>query len=375
MRLYEFQGKRIFEKYGIPIQSGKLIYPGDNLQNLSPPLTLKAQVLSGGRGKAGGIRIWEGKEDLEKIISELFHLKINNEQVRAILVLKSVDIHREMYLSLTFNRSKAAPVLFSGVSGGIDIEKTAQESKELISFTEFNFLLGISDFQIREISKKLNIANFLEFRKIILSMYRIFKEYDATLVEINPLAITPSGLVAVDAKIELDDQASFRHQELFRELKEEIKSISGDNEVIKKEEDTITYVPLNGDIGVVSDGAGTGLLTLDLLAKYGGKVANFCELGGITNPEVVFNALKKVHQDKNVKSVLVVLIGGFNRMDEMAEGIVKFCAQSNKQIPIFIRMCGTKEKEGKKLMQKAKIPIYDDLHEVVQKAVEKAREK
>lgn len=375
MRLYEFQGKRIFKEYGIPIQSGKLIYPGDNLQNLSPPLVLKAQVLSGGRGKAGGIRIWEGKEDLEKIISELFHLKINNEQVRAILALESLDIYREMYLSLTFNRSKATPILIAGVSGGIDIEKTAQESKELISFTEFNFLLGISDFQIRGISKKLNIANFLEFRKIILSMYRIFREYDATLVEINPLAITPLGLVAIDAKIELDNQASFRHQELFGELKEEIKSISGDNEVIKKEEDTITYVPLNGDIGVVSDGAGTGLLTLDLLAKYGGKVANFCELGGITNPEVVFNALKKVHQDKNVKSVLVVLIGGFNRMDEMAEGIVKFCAQSNNQIPMFIRMCGTKEKEGKKLMQKAKIPIYDDLHEVVQKAVEKAKER
>ncbi len=375
MRLFEFQGKRIFKEYGIPIQSGKLIYPGDSLSNLSPPLVLKAQVLSGGRGKAGGIKMWDGHQDLAKIVSELFHLKINNEQVKAILALESVDILREIYLSLTFNRSRSTPVLIAGISGGVDIEKTAKEAKEQIFFTEFNFLLGISDFQIRGLAKKININDSIEFRRIILSMYRIFREYDASLVEINPLAITPQGLIAIDAKIELDDQASFRHQELCRELKEEIKSIVSDNLTIEKEEDTITFVPLHGDIGVVSDGAGTGLLTLDLLARYGGKVANFCELGGITNPEVVFKALKKVHQDKNVKSVLVVLIGGFNRMDEMAEGIVKFCAQPNNQIPIFVRMCGTKENEGKKIMQEAKIPIYDDLHEVVQKAVQKARER
>jgi succinyl-CoA synthetase beta subunit len=346
MKLYEFQGKKIFKEYGIPIQSGKLIYPHDSLENLSPPLVLKSQVLTGGRGKAGGIKIWDGSEDLEKIVSELFHLKINNEQVKAILALESVDISREIYLSLTFNKSKATPILIAGISGGIDIEKTAQKDNEQIFFIEFNSLLGISDFQIRQLSKRLNIANLIEFRKIILSIYRIFKEYDASLVEINPLAITSQGLIAIDSKIELDDNASFRHQELYKQLKEEVKSMAGDDVEIRSEEDTITYVSLHGDIGVVSDGAGTGLLTLDLLAKYGGKVANFCELGGITNSEVVYKALKKVYQDPSVKCVLVVLIGGFNRMDEWQRELSDFIRRT-KVIPLFIRMCGTKENEGK----------------------------
>jgi len=374
MKLYEFQGKNIFKKYGIPVQSGKLIYPNDSLEDLTPPLVLKSQVLTGGRGKAGGIKLWYGKKNLKKMIDELFHLKIKEEEVKAILALNSVDISRELYLSITFNKSKSTPVLIAGITGGVDIEEAAQKNNKQVIFTEFNCLLGITDYQIRFLAKNLKINDYQEFREIILSMYRIFKEYDASLVEINPLALTSDGLIAVDSKIELDDQASFRHPELYQKLKEEIQSIAGNDLKMKSEEDTITYVPLSGNIGLLSDGAGTGLLSLDLLAKYGGKVANFCELGGITSPEVVYKALEKVHEDANVKSILVVLIGGFNRMDEMAEGIVNYCQKSSKKIPLFIRMCGTKEEEGKKLMNDAHIPIDDDLHEAVKKAVEKAME-
>ncbi len=369
MKLYEFQGKTLFKKYGIPIQHGKLIYPGDSLLNLSPPLVLKSQVLTGGRGKAGGIQIWDGQQDIKKIVDQLFELKINNERVKTILALKSVDIQREVYLSVTFNRSKSTPVLIAGVSGGIDIEKVAQENKNQVFFIEFNSLLGILDYQIRFVSKYLKIENVSELRKIILSMYRIFKDYDATLVEINPLAITTDGLVAIDSKIDIDDQSAFRHQDLYRQLKEEIQYITGDELQLNSEEDTITYVPLSGNIGVVSDGAGTGLLTLDMLSKYGGEVASFCELGGITNPEIVYKALKKVHQDPKVKSILVVLIGGFNRMDEMAEGIVRFYKETTTEIPISIRMCGTKEEEGKKLMRDAQLYIYNDLYDAVKNAI------
>ena len=374
MKLYEFQGKNIFKKYGIPVQSGRLICSNDSLEDFTPPLVLKSQVLTGGRGKAGGIKLWYGKENLKKMIDELFHLKIKEEEVKALLALNSVDISRELYLSITFNKSKSTPVLIAGITGGVDIEKAAQQNNKQVIFTEFNCLLGITDFQIRFLAKSLKINDYQEFREIILSMYRIFKEYDAILVEINPLALTPDGLVAVDSKIELDDQASFRHPALYQQLKEEIQTIAGNDLKMKSDEDTITYVPLSGNIGLLSDGAGTGLLSLDLLAKYGGKVANFCELGGITSPEVVYKALGKVHEDPNVKSILVVLIGGFNRMDEMAEGIVNYCQQSSKKIPLFIRMCGTKEKEGKKLMNDANIPIDDNLHEAVKKAVKKAME-
>lgn len=374
MKLYEFQGKRLFKEYGIPIQYGQLIYPGDSLLDLSPPLVLKSQVLTGGRGKAGGIQIWDGQQDIREIIDQLFELEINNERVKTILALKSVDIQREVYLSITFNKSKSTPVLIAGATGGIDIEKAAHENKNQVFFIEFNSLLGILDYQIRFVAKYLKIENVTELRKIVLSMYRIFKDYDATLVEINPLAITPNGLIAIDSKIELDDQSAFRHQDLYSQLKKEVQHIAGDELQLKSEEDTITYVPLLGNIGVVTDGAGTGILTLDLLTKYGGNAASFCDLGGITSPEVVQKALQKVHQDPNVKSILVVLIGGFNRMDEMAEGIVRFYNETTTEIPLSIRMCGTKEEEGKKLMQDAQLYIYSDLHDAVKNAIKKAVE-
>ena len=374
MKLYEFQGKEIFKKYGIPVQSGLLILANDEVKNLTPPLVLKAQLLVGGRGKAGGIKIWDGNIDVSKIINKLFALTIKGEKVNAILALEKVDILREIYISITFNRGKSTSVLIVGTSGGMDIEESAKLNKEKIYFIEFDPFLGILEYQIRFIVKKINIENYLEFRRIIKAMYKIFKECDATLVEINPLAITPHGLVAIDSKINLDDRSYFRHEELFQRLKKEKELIQGENsDIFESKGDTITFVPLSGNIGLISDGAGTGLLTLDLINDFGGKVASFCELGGITNSAIMFKALKMVTGNSSVKSILVVLIGGFNRMDEMAEGIVKFTKEFKKDIPIFIRMCGTKEEIGKQLIRNENIPVYDSLNEAVEEAVKKAR--
>jgi len=374
MKLYEFQGKEIFKEYGIPVQSGILIHANGEVKNLTPPLVLKAQLLVGGRGKAGGIKIWDGNIDVSKIINELFVLTIKREKVNAILALEKVDISREIYISITFNRGKSIPVLIVGTSGGIDIEKSAKLNKEKIYFIEFDPFLGILEYQIRFIAKKINIENYSEFKKIIEAMYKIFKEYDAILVEINPLAITPNGLVAIDSKINLDNQSYFRHEELFQRLKKEKELIQGkDSDIFKTTDDTITFVPLSGNIGLISDGAGTGLLALDLINDFGGKVASFCELGGITNSEIMFKALKMVAGDPMIKSIVVVLIGGFNRMDDMAEGIIKFTKEFKKDIPIFIRMCGTKEEIGKQLIRNENIPVYDSLNEAVEEAVKKAR--
>ena len=375
MKLYEFQGKEIFKAYGIPVQSGFLILANDEVKNLTPPLVLKAQLLVGGRGKAGGIKIWDGNIDVSKIINKLFALTIKGEKVNAILALEKVDISREIYISITFNRGKSTPLLIVGTSGGMDIEESAKLNKEKIHFIEFDPFLGILEYQIRFIAKKINIDNYLKFKKIIEAMYKIFKEYDATLVEINPLAVTSSGLVAIDAKINLDDQSCFRHEELFKKLREEQNIIQGEkdtNASISKE-DTITYVPLSGNIGLISDGAGTGLLTLDLIHGFGGEVASFCELGGITSSEIMLKALKMVNKNPSLKSILVVLIGGFNRMDDMAEGIVKFKKEFKRDIPIFIRMCGTKEEMGKQLMKEANIPVYNSLNEAAEAAVKEAK--
>jgi len=273
-----------------------------------------------------------------------------------------VDILREIYISITFNRGKSTPVLIVGTSGGMDIEKSAKLNKEKIYFIEFDPFLGILEYQIRFIAKKINI-------------YQIFKEYDATLVEINPLAITPNGLIAIDSKVNLDDQATFRHQALFQKLEEEKKLIKDkeDSNTSESTDDTITFVPLSGNIGVISDGAGTGLLTLDLISDFGGRVASFCELGGITNSEIMLKALKLVNRHSSLKSILVVLIGGFNRMDDMAEGIIKFKKEVKNDIPIFIRMCGTKEEIGKQLMRDEHIPVYNSLNEAAEAAVKEAR--
>ena len=375
MKLYEFQGKEIFKKYGIPVQSGFLIHKNDEVKNLTPPLVLKSQVLVGGRGKAGGIKSCDGSTDVSKIINELFALNIKGEKVNAILALEKVDISREIYISITFNRGKSTPVLIVGASGGMDIEKSVKSKKEEIYFIEFDPFLGLLEYQIRLIAKKIVIENYSEFRSIIKAMYKIFKEYDATLVEINPLAVTSVGLVAIDSKVNLDDQASFRHQALFQKLEGEKKLIKDKEDLNTSEstDDTITFVPLSGNIGVISDGAGTGLLTLDLISDFGGRVASFCELGGITNSKVMLKALKLVNSHSSLRSILVVLIGGFNRMDDMAEGIIKFKKEIKNDIPIFIRMCGTKEEIGKQLMRDEHIPGYNSLNEAAEAAVKEAR--
>jgi len=375
MKLYEFQGKEIFKKYNIPVQSGCLICKNDLTKNLVPPLVLKAQVQAGGRGKAGGIKLWDGNKDISQIADELFSLKIKGERVKALLALEQVDILREIYISMTFNRGKSTPVIIVGTSGGMDIEKSAQSDKENIHFIEFDPFIGILDYQIRWIAKKLQIKDVAEFRKIIKAMYQIFRDYDASLIEINPLAVTPHGLMAIDSKIDLDDQASFRHHALFQKLEEEKKSLKDKENSINLEstDDTITFVPLSGDIGVISDGAGTGLLTLDLISDFGGKVASFCELGGITNSEIMLKALRLVKNQSSLKSILVVLIGGFNRMDDMAEGIIQFKKELKDNVPIFIRMCGTKEEIGKQLMKDENIPVYNSLIDAAEAAVEEAR--
>jgi len=375
MKLYEFQGKEIFKKYGIPVQSGFLIHKNDEMKNLTPPLILKSQVLIGGRGKAGGIKSWDGSTDVSTIINELFALKIKGEKVNAILALEKVDILREIYISITFNKGKSTPVLIVGTSGGMDIEKSAQSNKGNIHFIEFDPFLGILEYQIRLIAKKIVTENYSKFRSIIKAMYKIFKEYDATLVEINPLAVTSFGLVAIDSKVNHDDQASFRHQALFQKLEEEKKLIKDkeDSNTSESTDDTITFVPLSGNIGVISDGAGTGLLTLDLISDFGGKVASFCELGGITNSEIMLKSLRLVNGHSSLKSILVVLIGGFNRMDDMAKGIIQFKKEVKSDIPIFTRMCGTKEEIGKQLMRDEHIPVYNSLNEAAEASVKKAR--
>lgn len=367
MRLYEFQGKRLFKEYGLPIPNGTLITSPEEAGKITPPVVLKAQVLVGGRGKAGGVTVCSTREEVKNRLADLFQREIKGEPVRAVLAEDRAEILKEFYLALTLKGSDAKPVFMASAAGGVDIEKVAAESPEKIIMVPLDPFLGPKEYQVRALARGIGYDDHRSLKKFVDGLYAIFTGLDATLVEINPLALTPRGLLALDAKVILDDKAAFRHEDLVKELRSEQNALTGCAD--PPGSDTITYVPLAGSVGLISDGAGTGMLTLDLINDAGGEAANFCEMGGITNPDVMYAALAKVLSNPAVKSVLVVLIGGFNRMDEMAAGILKYRDAHGLRVPVVVRMCGTMEEEGKEMMRRAGLGTYDDLLQAVREAV------
>jgi succinyl-CoA synthetase beta subunit len=368
MKLYEFQGKRIFKEHGIPVPRSCLVTRAGEPSAIMPPAVVKAQVLIGGRGKAGGIKMWNDESEFPSICRDLFSLNIRGEAVRALLVEERAKIVQELYMSITFKGSTATPILMASASGGVDIERVAHETPEKIVTVNVNPLTGPSDYQARYVAKRIGYGNTRDLGRFVNALWAVFRGTDATLVEINPLAVTENGLLALDSKVVLDNKAAFRHKELFARLDDEQKALAGDA-AEGYAEHTITYVPLDGAVGLVSDGAGTGMLTLDLIKDAGGSAANFCEMGGFTSPQVIYDALTQVLKHPSVKSLLVVLIGGFNRMDEMAEGILRYREDHGLPVPAVIRMCGTLEDVGKEMMKKGGIPTYDGLLDAVKTAV------
>jgi succinyl-CoA synthetase beta subunit len=338
---------------------------------LAPPRVLKAQVLIGGRGKAGGVLMWEKQEDLKPMVERLLAMDIRGERVRAVLVEEKASIEREYYMSIVFNGTRAMPMLVASEVGGVDIERVAHETPERITTLEISPLIGPSDYQVRTIAKAINCKDVSGLRKIVAGLWTAFTKFDATLVEVNPLAVTPKGMICLDGKMVIDEKATYRQGELLAELSVEQKALPGCRED-EVRADTITYVPLTGTVGLISDGAGTGMLTLDLIRDAGGEAADFCEMGGLTSPQVMYDAMKVVLADTKVKSLLVVLIGGFNRMDEMAEGIIRYRDEFGLKVPVAIRMCGTMEQVGLEMMRKAGISTSDDLLDAVSAAVDGA---
>lgn len=369
MKLYEFQGKRLLREYGIPVPRGTLITSVDQELAIELPVVLKAQVLAGGRGKAGGVIHCAEKGHVTAGLANLFGYTIKGEAVRAVLAEEKAEVEQEFYLALTIRGGDATPLLMASAAGGVDIEEVAAKNPERIIRVPFNPLLGPTDYQFRAFAKGIGYPDYRVLKRLVEGLYAIFQGLDATLVEINPLAQTPSGLSALDAKVVLDDKAAFRHEKLFEQLKAEQRTLVGGQAGLETRADTITYVPLAGTVGLISDGAGTGMLALDLIHDAGGEAANFCEMGGITNPEVMCTALATVLANPGVKSLLVVLIGGFNRMDEMAAGILKYRADHGLKVPLVVRMCGTMEEEGKQMMRDAGLATYDDLLGAVAEAV------
>lgn len=376
MRLFEYQAKKIFKEKGIPVPEAYLARSKADIPSKFLPSVFKAQVLSGGRGKAGGIIVVSDASGLGETFEKLMEMKFKGERPAAILIEEMIPIVNEFFLSLIIDKQKRCPVFIASAQGGVEIEKTARESPDAVMREEINCLLGLQNFQIRRIGKFLGIADLKTLGAILHAMYAIFVEKDATLVEINPLAETPNGFVALDAKMILDDQSIFRHETLFAELRKEqienqLLGLSPDEKMARNWE--ITYVKLDGDIGIISDGAGTGMLTLDLVMDEGGRAANFCELGGLGDADRMKKGLHVVTTNPKVKVVLISLIGGITRMDDMASGVVDFLNEYKVTLPIVVRMCGTREEEGRRILDGKKVFVDHDLGVVVTKAVEIAR--
>lgn len=378
MRLLEFQAKRILAEHGIPIPKGRLIESTSEVAELTLPAVLKAQVPVGGRGKAGGIQIAKEAKEARAIVEQLLGSDIRGHSVQAILAEEKTDISGEIYLAVLFDKSLNLPMVMASACGGVDIELVAKQSPEQIVRKHISPFTGLQPHTIRYLAKVLRIDDVVGVGAIVQQMYAILWAYDATLVEINPLAETPSGLVALDAKMVLDEKAAYRHTDLFASLREEQKKLDRTGKTRAEqlaEERDITYLLLDGDIGLIADGAGTGMLTLDLIQDGGGRAANFCEMGGLANADIMCQAIEVVLANPKVKALLITLIGGLTRMDEMADGIVQYLKQNEAPVPMVIRMCGTREEVGKATLREVGMDTFDDLSEAVQSVVGLARVK
>jgi len=378
MRLLEFQAKRLLREQGIPVPNSKLLISSENLHDLSYPIVLKAQVLVGGREKAGAIKTVFDAQEAASTFRALLDTTVKDHPVKAVLAEEKVAIEKELYLSFLIDKHANRPMVMASAAGGMDIEEVAQRSPQRIIKKHVTPCPGLPNYLPRFLAKRLGAeAHTKAFVELFSKLFYIFQDHDATLVEINPLALTPTGLMALDAKILLDDKARFRQGERFDEfLKEQAPLVAEARPEAERlaEEKGITYVQLDGTVGMISDGAGSGMLTLDLIKAAGGQAANFCELGAFGGKETMRDAMEVVLANHQTKSLLISLIGGLTRMDEVAEGIVAYLKQTEASLPLVVRMCGTAEERGKELLREVGIETLDDLPTAVRTAVSYAKE-
>lgn len=373
MKIHEYQAKELFAAYDIPVKKQILCHTADEAvdaySRLNVPLVvLKAQVLTGGRGKAGGIKLADSPEKVKANAEAILGIKIKDIPVDRILVTEAADIKKEYYMSIVVDRNTKSALLMLSSDGGIDIEEVAHSTPERIYKFQIDPLLGTPDFFTRKVTFSLftDIKLINQLSHIIKSLYKLMLETDASLAEINPLVLTPDDtLVAVDAKMTFDDNALYRHPQiaaLFEPTEEE-----------KKEKEAkatgFSYVHLGGEIGCMVNGAGLAMATMDLIKRYRGKPANFLDIGGSSNSEKVVHAMKLLLQDSDVKVVLINIFGGITRCDDVANGLLKAFEQIDTDIPVVVRLTGTNEELGRALLKDSKLYVANTMSEATRMAV------
>lgn len=376
MKLHEYQSKFRFADFGISIPRGKVATTPNEAfviaKEIGGPVVIKAQVLVGGRGKAGGIKLARSPEDAELHASEVLSMRIKELPVRKVLVDPASDIDSEIYLGVTTDRLLRQAVIIASSAGGIDIEEVAAQTPEKIIRAPIEPYLGLRDYQAREIANNIGLprTNWKTFIQIARGLYRCFEESDASLAEINPLVITKSGeMLALDGKIVLDDNAIFRHPDLaeLRDTDEEAPAETSARVA------GLSYVKLDGEIGCMVNGAGLAMATMDMTKLFGGSPANFLDIGGGAKSDKVAAALRIILADPNVKAVLFNIFGGITRCDEVARGILAALKDIPTDVPMVARLVGTNEAEGRAILAEADMLTATTLAEAAQKAVDAAR--
>jgi succinyl-CoA synthetase beta subunit len=376
MKLHEYYSKKIFEKYGIPIPEGELAQTPAEAQKLAKklngPVVIKSQVLVGGRGKAGGIKVAQTPKEAFQHAEEILALTIKGLPVRMVLVDQAADIKTEIYLGITNDRSARKPVIMASAAGGVDIEDVAHKTPEKIVKCHIDPLMGLQSYQSRDLAAGIDLPreHWRAFGKIASGLWQAYTDSDATLAEINPLVITGEGkLLAVDGKIVLDDNALFRHPDL-----EELRDLDVDQEAeIQARKHGLSFIKLGGDIGCMVNGAGLAMTTMDIIKLFGGEPANFLDIGGGASAEKVAAALEIILSDPNVKAVLFNIFGGITRCDLVAKGILEALDEVKTDVPMIVRLVGTNAAEGRQLLKDAQMETADTLAEAAKLAVAAAK--
>ncbi|HXG75691.1 MAG TPA: ADP-forming succinate--CoA ligase subunit beta [Gaiellaceae bacterium] len=357
MDLYEYQGKELFRRFGIPVSDGRLATSPaearEAAQELGGPVVVKAQVLTGGRGKAGGIKLADTPAEAEARAREILGLDIRGHVVHRLWIERASEIAREYYLSVTFDRGAKRPLLMFTTRGGVDIEEVAASDPDALVRLHVDPLEGYHPWQGRRLVYEAGVSDPGEQKQIAQIVGRLVEAFtacDAMLCEINPLIVTPAGEVrALDSKFSVDDNALFRHPDLA-----ELRDLAAADplEALAREKG-VTYVKLDGDVGVLGNGAGLTMSTVDVVTFVGGRPANFCDLGGGGDAQGVVDALEVITSDPQVRAIFFNIFGGITRCDEVARGILQALGQLTISQPIVVRLDGTNAEEGRRLLREA----------------------
>ena len=376
MKLHEYQSKLIFAEYGVPIPKGRVAATAFEAKQIAQELggrvVVKSQVLVGGRGKAGGIRLAKNPAEAEEIATQILGMEIKGLPVRKVLIDEAANIESEIYLGITNDRAARRPVMMASSEGGVDIEEVARLTPEKIIKVHIDPLLGLQGYQARDLAAGIDLPrqHWKAFGQIAIGLWKAYQKSDANLAEINPLVITADGqLQAVDGKMVLDDNALFRHPDLAdkRDL-----DVEADAE-IEARKYGLSFIKLDGDIGCMVNGAGLAMTTMDVIKLFGGEPANFLDIGGGANAEKVAAAFRIILSDENIKAVLINIFGSITRGDEVAKGILTAMDEVKPDVPMIVRLVGTNAEEGRQLLADADMITAETLVEAAKKSVAAAK--